>query len=151
MTDFEAIDALLADARQETPLPPADERRALRERLGLSRTQVAKALAVTESRIGGWEAGREPSGEARDKYAYFLQQAQAKLAPPQPQPKPQPAPPEPPTPTPTAAPTVPDGDDVVTLATPRPCVLCGGEARHAVEGFPQHLDPADCDHPAAAG
>lgn len=41
MTDFDSIDALLASARQEVPLPPAEERRTLREGLSLSRTQVA--------------------------------------------------------------------------------------------------------------
>ncbi|MFD5714087.1 hypothetical protein ACFWHW_27545 [Streptomyces pharetrae] len=32
MTDFEAIDALLAAAREEVPLPPAEERRSARSR-----------------------------------------------------------------------------------------------------------------------
>ncbi|MFG2440977.1 transcriptional regulator, partial [Streptomyces sp. NPDC048508] len=30
------------------------------------------------------------------------------------------------------------------LAAPQPCVLCGHPARQQVEGFPQHLDPAEC-------
>ncbi|WP_406397623.1 helix-turn-helix domain-containing protein [Streptomyces sp. NBC_00879] len=149
MTDFDSIDALLASARQEVPLPPAEERRTLREGLSLSRTQVAGALGVSPSTVGGWEAGRDPSGEVREKYAYFLQGARAKLdsrseesaatapdvpeeddsgtegAAPEPDPQPEP-------------------DDVGTLASPQPCVLCGNPAHHQVAGFPQHLDPADC-------
>ncbi|TRO55666.1 transcriptional regulator, partial [Streptomyces sp. IB201691-2A2] len=36
------------------------------------------------------------------------------------------------------------------LPAPQPCVLCGQLARHQVEGFPQHLDPADCGTAAPA-
>lgn len=79
MSGFEAIDALLASARQEVPLPPPEERRALRESLRLSRTQVAQALGVSPSTVGGWESGRDPSGEVREKYAYFLDGARARL------------------------------------------------------------------------
>ncbi|MEX1655042.1 helix-turn-helix domain-containing protein [Streptomyces pseudovenezuelae] len=138
MTDFDAIDALLAEARQEVPLPPAEERRALREELNVSRAQLAKVLDVSASTVGGWESGREPSGQVREKYAYFLEGARTKLA--------------------AADPADPvdsvDGvahaeeetglDDVDVLSEPQPCVLCGRPARHQVEGFPQHLDSADC-------
>lgn len=35
-----------------------------------------------------------------------------------------------------------------TPTTPEPCVLCGAPATDHLEGFPQHLDPADCQpHP----
>ncbi|MER6976117.1 helix-turn-helix domain-containing protein [Streptomyces carpinensis] len=146
MTDFEAIDALLARAKQEVAaLPPVDERRALREQLNLSRTQVAKALNVSPSTVGGWESGRDPSGDLREKYAYFLQGAQAKLA--------------------AAAEDAPAGeladdgtpdagqknpvqdveqDDVDALAAPESCVLCGQPAQFALAGLPQHLDAAEC-------
>nr|BFD87917.1 hypothetical protein StreXyl84_73180 [Streptomyces sp. Xyl84] len=80
MTDFDAIDALLAAARQEVPLPDVAERRVLREGLNLSRAQVAQALGVSPSTVGGWESGRDPSGEVREKYAYFLSGARARLA-----------------------------------------------------------------------
>ncbi|WP_020120161.1 DNA-binding transcriptional regulator [Streptomyces canus] len=132
MTDFDAIDALLAEAKQEVPLPPVEERRALREELNVSRAQLAKVLDVSASTVGGWESGREPSGQVREKYAYFLEGARTKLA---------------------AADPVDDVadaeeeaglDDVDVLPEPRPCVLCGRPARHQVEGFPQHLDSADC-------
>lgn len=148
-TDFEAIDALLAGARQEVGLPPAEERRALREGLGLSRTQVAKALGVSASTVGGWEAGREPSGDTRERYAYFLQRAEARLTQHTP-PAADAGTPPPPAPEPDHAPTDPD-DDVVVLATPRPCALCGAPARHEVAGFPQHLDPSECGHGTGTG
>ncbi|POX60478.1 transcriptional regulator [Streptomyces sp. Ru62] len=151
MTDFDAIDALLAGARQEVPLPPAGERRALREGLNLSRTQLARALAVSPSTIAGWESGRDPSGEVREKYAYFLKGARAKLATAAPAGKPEDLPPteadaEPETET-DQHPVQDDGDDVGALPTPRPCVLCGQPARHQVAGFPQHLDPSHCGTP----
>ncbi|MDT0477895.1 helix-turn-helix transcriptional regulator [Streptomyces sp. DSM 41014] len=179
MTDFEAIDALLAAAREEAPLPTPEERRALREGLNLSRAQVALALGVSPSTVGGWESGRDPGGEVRDKYAYFLQGARTRLAartePPAAPPNASAAPytptaptapdvphgpgsPHPPhaatapapaaTPETAAHPTTATDDDVEPLAVPRPCVLCGGPARHQVAGFPQHLDPGECGTPA---
>ncbi|NEA47712.1 helix-turn-helix transcriptional regulator, partial [Streptomyces sp. SID10815] len=152
MTDFEAIDALLAGARQEVPLPPVEERRALREGLNLSRTQVAQALSVSPSTVGGWESGRDPSGEVRAKYAYFLDGARTRLAA---------IAGEEAAANETDAADAPDGpeeadtvhppgqdedgqDDVEALAVPQPCVLCGQPAAHQVAGFPQHLDPAAC-------
>ncbi|MCX5251553.1 helix-turn-helix transcriptional regulator [Streptomyces sp. NBC_00201] len=150
MTDFNAIDALLAGAKKEVPLPPAEERRALREELNLSRTQLAQALGVSPSTVGGWESGRDPSGEVREKYAYFLEGARTKLA----------AEAEAEAESETATETedvasaeepesdapgdADQDDDVEVLAAPRPCVLCGQPARHQVTGFPQHLDPAEC-------
>ncbi|MFE2889491.1 helix-turn-helix domain-containing protein [Streptomyces sp. NPDC059272] len=147
MTDFEAIDALLARAKQETPLPPVEERRPLREALNVSRAQLAQALGVGASTVGGWESGRDPSGEVREKYAYFLNGARTKLdtaaaaaAEPAVAPAEEPAEADEPA----------DLDDVDELADPQPCVLCGQPARHQVEGFPQHLDPADCGPAPAA-
>ena len=72
MRDFGAIDALLAGARQEAPLPAADERRGLREDMNVSRTQLAQALGVRPSTVAGWASGRDPSGEERENCAYFL-------------------------------------------------------------------------------
>ncbi|MFE1836027.1 helix-turn-helix domain-containing protein [Streptomyces sviceus] len=132
MTDFDAIDALLAEAKQEVPLPPVEERRALREELNVSRTQLAKVLDVSASTVGGWESGREPSGQVREKYAYFLEGARTKLAAADP------------VDDVADAEREADLDDVDVLPEPRPCVLCGRPARHQVEGYPQHLDSADC-------
>jgi transcriptional regulator with XRE-family HTH domain len=146
MNDFQAIDALLASASSDqVPLPPAEERRRLREGLNLSRAQVAQALGVGASTVGGWESGREPSGEVREKYAYFLEGARTKLdasaaaevsagAPGPGDDGPAEAD--------EAVATDDAGGDV--LPALEPCVLCGQPARHQVEGFPQHLDPAEC-------
>ncbi|MEV6533646.1 helix-turn-helix transcriptional regulator [Streptomyces sp. NPDC051639] len=143
MTDRSAIDALLAAASPDrAPLPPAEERRRLREDLHLSRAQLAAALGVSASTVGGWEAGREPGGEQREAYAYFLEGAAAKLdtaaaataTVPDDVPAQEPAGPE----------QVDVLDDVEELPVPQACVLCGQPARHQVEGFPQHLDPAEC-------
>ncbi|MBC3989395.1 helix-turn-helix transcriptional regulator [Streptomyces sp. AC563] len=160
---FEAIDALLAAARNEAELPPAEQRRALRVALDLSRAQVARALGVSPSTVGGWEAGRDPAGDVRERYAYFLKGAHAKLADlgaarqaettahaglPQSGPATSGGDDEC-----TAAKRLgaadqpypaPEADDVEDLGVPRPCVLCGQPARHQVAGFPQHLDPAEC-------
>ncbi|WP_329596387.1 helix-turn-helix domain-containing protein [Streptomyces pseudovenezuelae] len=138
MTDFDAIDALLAEAKQEVPLPPVEERRALREELNVSRAQLAKVLDVSASTVGGWESGREPSGQVREKYAYFLEGARTKLA------AADPAEPADPVDGVAHAEDETGLDDVDVLSEPQPCVLCGRPARHQVEGFPQHLDSADC-------
>ncbi|GAA0917965.1 helix-turn-helix domain-containing protein [Streptomyces thermoalcalitolerans] len=172
MTDFGAIDALLAEAEREVPLPPAEERRALREGLNISRARLAQALNVSPSTVGGWESGRDPSGEVREKYAYFLEGARNKLAAA--------AAEETPAGEPVEAAAAEAGretgrtgqtgqadqtgrtgrtgrgdeDDVEALTTPRPCVLCGQPAVHQVAGFPQHLDPGECgtaEHTRAAG
>ncbi|MFI6541599.1 helix-turn-helix domain-containing protein [Streptomyces prunicolor] len=141
MTDFEAIDALLARAGQETPLPPAEDRRPLREALNVSRAQLAQALGVGTSTVGGWESGRDPSGEVREKYAYFLKGARTKLdTAATADTDPATEPPE----EPAQADEPADLDDVDELAAPQPCVLCGQPAHHQVAGFPQHLDPTDC-------
>ena len=153
MTGFEAIDALLAAAKEEVPLPSVEERRALREQLNLSRAQVAQVLGVSPSTVGGWESGRDPGGEVREKYAYFLEGARTKLAERAGEPV------EAVTDA-TSDAAVEEGadvsaadsgaEDVESLPAPRPCVLCGGPARHQVAGFPQHLDPTDCGTAPAA-
>ncbi|MET7477493.1 helix-turn-helix transcriptional regulator [Streptomyces sp. NPDC005648] len=150
MTDFGAIDALLAGAKKEVPLPPTEERRTLREELNLSRGQLARALGVSPSTVGGWESGRDPGGEVREKYAYFLDKAKAKLAAEAaetaegvPHEEPQDEEPQDEAAADAEAAADPD-DDVDVLATPEPCVLCGQPAGHQVAGFPQHLDPAEC-------
>ncbi|MFH8736783.1 helix-turn-helix domain-containing protein [Streptomyces sp. NPDC017964] len=150
MSDFDAIDSLLASLTPEVELPDAVARRSLREQAGLSKAQVARALGVSPSTITGWEAGRDPAGETRAKYAYLLDGLAAKTAPP--------AEPEANAHEPSATPdgTEPstaagdvDGDDVETLTTPEPCVLCGSPANHRLAGAPQHLDPSGCRSQAA--
>ncbi|MCG0068453.1 helix-turn-helix domain-containing protein [Streptomyces tricolor] len=138
---FAAIDALLASAPDPAPLPPAERRRQLRDEVGLSRAEVARALGVSPSTLGGWEAGRDPSGETREQYAYFLRQAEEKIrarAAVAAEPPAEAGPPAPP------AQEADGNEDQAELAEPQPCVLCGQPARHEVAGYPQHLDPAEC-------
>ncbi|MGW2964951.1 helix-turn-helix domain-containing protein [Streptomyces sp. NPDC001220] len=141
-TGHAAIDALLAGVQEEVPLPSPELRRQLREGVGLSKAQVARAVGVSASTLSGWEAGREPGGESRERYAYFLEQAQAKLD------SRTAAAADSSSPTETAVTATGgqgDGDDGQhELAVPQPCVLCGQPAHHQVAGFPQHLDPAEC-------
>lgn len=157
MSDFDAIDSLLASLTPQPALPEARVRRGLRERAGLSKAQLARTLGVSPSTVTGWETGRDPSGELRTKYAYLLDGLAAKLAPPAAPPAeeasvPRPAPDEStPAPAPGGGPAAGDDmDDVEALAVPEPCVLCGQPARHQVAGFPQHLDPAQCATTAPA-
>ncbi|MFJ4007549.1 helix-turn-helix domain-containing protein [Streptomyces sp. NPDC090023] len=140
MTDYNAIDALLAHARTPADLPPAEQRRTLRQALNLTRTQVAQALGVSPSTVSGWETGRDPSGEIREKYAYFLNGAQEKLR------TQNDTPPHPET-SPTTEHTTTDKEQDEPHPTPQPCVLCGAPATDEVEGYPQHLHPDDCTHP----
>ncbi|MFD9902899.1 helix-turn-helix domain-containing protein [Streptomyces sp. NPDC059063] len=154
MSDFDAIDSLLAAVGPQSDLPPAEVRRELREQARLSKAQVARALGVSPSTVGGWESGRDPVGETRTKYAYLLDGLTAKLAT------------ESETGTESGSGTEAGtesgsetttesttgteaahdelGEEVEVLAVPQPCVLCGGPARHRVAGFVQHLDPSDC-------
>lgn len=178
MSDFDAIDSLLAAVGPEAALPSPERRRELRERARLSKAQVARALGVSPSTVTGWESGsRDPSGELRAKYAYLLDGLAAKVAAetePETAPAcgPEAAPASRPAAAPSAGAPVPgglcpepaepapsgpagpaeggDGNEVETLAVPEPCVLCGQPARHWVEGFAQHLHPADCHAPAPA-
>ncbi|GAA3546093.1 helix-turn-helix transcriptional regulator [Streptomyces osmaniensis] len=156
MTDFGAIDALLAGAKKEVPLPSAEERRTLREELNLSRAQLAQALEVSPSTVGGWESGRDPSGEVREKYAYFLEGARTKLAAEAAEETSaedsasSESDSQGDTPADTEQAEDSGDDDVDVLTAPQPCVLCGEPARHQVAGFPQHLDPAECGSAEAA-
>ncbi|MEU6393667.1 transcriptional regulator, partial [Streptomyces sp. NPDC046939] len=90
------------------------------------------------STLTAWESDRDPSGEVRTKYAYFLEGLSKKLAG---QEQPEPAP--------TAgqdgdaANTNAADDDVESLAVPEPYVLCGEAAVQRAAGFTQHPDPAD--------
>ncbi|MGW3161109.1 helix-turn-helix domain-containing protein, partial [Streptomyces sp. NPDC001089] len=152
MSDFDAIDSLLHSVTPQADLPEPEARRALREQAQLSKAQVARALGVSPSTVSAWEAGRDPAGEVRAKYAYLLDGLSAKLLTDT-------------TPetesavestavrsvdadaTAEAGPAsfaFEDGDEVEVLMAPEPCVLCGRPARQRVEGFAQHLDPAEC-------
>ncbi|MFI2077172.1 helix-turn-helix domain-containing protein [Streptomyces triculaminicus] len=158
MSDFDAIDSLLAAVGPEAELPSPQVRQELRERARLSKAQVARALGVSPSTVTGWEGGRDPVGETRTKYAYLLDGLAAKFAadtaqltPPAAEPAVAQAPVAAGTPPASPAPKVAGkGDEVEVLAVPEACVLCGHPAGTRVAGFAQHLDPADCQATAAA-
>ncbi|MDH6228836.1 hypothetical protein M2169_005806 [Streptomyces sp. MJP52] len=40
---------------------------------------MARALGVSPSTVAGWETGRDPAGDTREKYAYFLDRARTRL------------------------------------------------------------------------
>ncbi|MFI5801781.1 helix-turn-helix domain-containing protein [Streptomyces sp. NPDC051561] len=172
MSDFDAIDSLLSGVAPQADLPPSEVRRSLREQAHLSKAQVARALGVSPSTVGGWEAGRDPVGEIRTKYAYLLDGLRDRLAVEEreaeaeggvgaagealgadavrPDDDPGAVRPH----DDSEANPGEDGDpdldsDVEVLASPEPCVLCGRPARHRMDGFAQHLDPADCQATAA--
>ncbi|MFZ3573941.1 helix-turn-helix domain-containing protein [Streptomyces sp. BH097] len=147
------IDSLLASVTPEAELPTPVLRRELREQARLSKAQVARALGVSPSTVAAWEAGRDPAGDPRTRYAYLLDGLQDKLAETQQGTTGATAPAaQPPTPNADAQAPSPDPggqaaddpDDVESLAVPEPCVLCGTPATLRVAGFPQHLDPAQC-------
>lgn len=69
---FDAVDALLAQARSD--LPPPAERVRLRKAAGFTQKQVAEVLGVQRVTVVAWEAGRnEPSPPQRDAYARLLE------------------------------------------------------------------------------
>ncbi|MEU8890030.1 helix-turn-helix transcriptional regulator [Streptomyces sp. NPDC048442] len=156
---FDAIDSLLSAVAPPAALPDPEVRQDLRERAHLSKAQIARALGVSPSTVSGWESGRDPVGEIRTKYAYLLDGLRDRLGT---------APatataeaeeqdgapdfvpdfvPDSVRDSEDAAPAAPEQEadgDVEVLAAPEPCVLCGRPALHRMDGFAQHLDPADC-------
>ncbi|MFF9899319.1 helix-turn-helix transcriptional regulator [Streptomyces longispororuber] len=133
--DFDAVDALLASVNTDDELPAPAERRELRRTARLSQAQVAQAVGVSRETVSAWEAGRwDPTGEARAKYRRLLHGLKTKLDHATP----------PPRTTPSTTAEQPPHSDPDRLPAPAPCVLCAAPATHHVEGYPQHLDPADC-------
>uniref|UniRef100_UPI002F91172E helix-turn-helix domain-containing protein n=1 Tax=Streptomyces melanogenes TaxID=67326 RepID=UPI002F91172E len=141
MSDFDAIDSLLASVGPEAALPTPDQRLRLREAARLSKAQVARALGVSPSTVTGWETGRDPSGEVRTRYAYLLEGVRERLEETEPESEPVVEP----EPEPESVPVEDVEDDVESLGSPEPCVLCGRPARQRVAGFAQHLDPVECE------
>jgi transcriptional regulator with XRE-family HTH domain len=69
---FDAVDALVAS---RAPLPPAEERKRLRQAHGLTLDEVAAALKVRRATVSGWESLKrpiEPRGPEREAYARLL-------------------------------------------------------------------------------
>jgi transcriptional regulator with XRE-family HTH domain len=70
---FDAVDALVAS---RAPLPPAQERKRLRQAHGLTLDDVAAALRVRRATVSGWESVKkttEPRGPEREAYARLLE------------------------------------------------------------------------------
>ncbi|MER6433387.1 helix-turn-helix transcriptional regulator [Streptomyces sp900105245] len=127
---FDAVDALVAS---RSPLPPAAERRRLRQAHALTLDEVATALGVRRATVGDWETGKtEPRPPQRDAYARLLKQlaqlyptAESTEAPREDTAPPQTAPPTAPKtppahtgPEPEAA--APTASDTTTAAPARP-------------------------------
>jgi DNA-binding transcriptional regulator YiaG len=66
-----AIEDLLAVVRSRRQLPPAAERRRIREEAGVSQRELAKALGVSWTAVQRWEAGSLPR-TCLEEYAHAL-------------------------------------------------------------------------------
>ncbi|MGW3986270.1 telomere-associated protein Tap [Streptomyces sp. NPDC004830] len=133
---FDAVDALVAS---RSPLPPAQERKRLRQAHGLTLDQVAAALKVRRATVSGWESVKkptEPRGPEREAYARLLKQL-ADLYPAAPAAPPPAAPP-------TAAPAP------AAAAAPAPAPQAPTPAAPAVQAATPTA-PAAGAEPAAAG
>jgi DNA-binding transcriptional regulator YiaG len=66
------VDGLLRRVRSRRKLPPADERRQIREAVGLSLRDVGEALGVSHTAVSDWEAGATPRERQRVAYVRLL-------------------------------------------------------------------------------
>lgn len=66
------IDQLVYDACARVSLPSPPERKAIRERAGLTQDQIARALATHAAVVSRWELGATPRGERCVIYARLL-------------------------------------------------------------------------------
>jgi DNA-binding transcriptional regulator YiaG len=67
-----SVDELLKRVHARRKLPPADERRRIREAVGLSLRDVGAALGVSHTAVSDWEAGAMPRERQRATYALLL-------------------------------------------------------------------------------
>ena len=67
------VDELLERVRARRTLPPAKERRRIREAAGVSQHELAKALGVSWTAIYRWEQGSRPREHEAD-YARALEE-----------------------------------------------------------------------------
>lgn len=70
---------LLAQVRARRKLPPAPERRRIREQAGLSLRAVAAALSVSHQTVSYWERGATPRASLCDAYARLLDEVREAL------------------------------------------------------------------------
>ena len=66
-----AVDELLERVRSRRTLPPAAERRRIREAAGVAQRELARALGVSWTAIQRWESGAMPRSHV-DDYAGAL-------------------------------------------------------------------------------
>jgi DNA-binding XRE family transcriptional regulator len=62
----------ITDREPVPELPPASERRRLREHFGVTQAELAETVRVSRQTIVAWERGSEPTGDKRVKYARIL-------------------------------------------------------------------------------
>jgi transcriptional regulator with XRE-family HTH domain len=132
---FDAVDALVAS---RAPLPPAQERKRLRQAHGLTLDDVATALKVRRATVSGWESVKkttEPRGPEREAYARLLNKLAALY----------PAPAAAPDPTPVAA---PDPASAPSADRHAPVERTASTAPPAALGSAAARTPADADTPA---
>lgn len=67
------VDELLERVRARRKLPPAVERRRIREAAGVSQHEIAKALGVSWTAVYRWERGSRPR-EHEASYAALLEE-----------------------------------------------------------------------------
>ncbi|MEY9484295.1 DNA-binding transcriptional regulator YiaG [Streptomyces calvus] len=155
---FDAVDALVAS---RAPLPPAQERKRLRQAHGLTLDDVATALKVRRATVSGWESVKkttEPRGPEREAYARLLNKLAALY--PAPAAAPEPTPVAAPEPTPVAVPepasavapgpaSAPSADQPAPAErTPVPAERTASTAPPAAPGSAAARTPADADTPA---
>jgi DNA-binding transcriptional regulator YiaG len=73
-----AIQELLENVRSRRRLPPAAQRRQIREAAGVSQRELARALGVSWTAVQRWEAGARPRAHV-PQYALALEEL-ARLA-----------------------------------------------------------------------
>jgi transcriptional regulator with XRE-family HTH domain len=69
------LDELLEQVRSVRQLPPATERRRIREAAGVTQRALGRALGVGWTTIDRWESGSTPRDpERRAEYAHALEE-----------------------------------------------------------------------------
>ncbi|MEU0939374.1 helix-turn-helix domain-containing protein [Embleya sp. NPDC005971] len=159
-TLFDAVDALLAQARSDLPSPA--ERARLRKAAGFTQQQVADALGVQRVTVVAWEAGRsDPRPPQRQAYARLLDGLADRYPTPDRDPAPDPAepakaPPVEPTPDrpaepgPTTGTDTPPAPDPTRAPTPAPATSAAAPWAHPAPTPPTAAPTAPAPAPKRA-